>query len=337
MSREKEKISKANFAITSRSTLNELSEYGVPGTDVVSGTQTLYPEVDRSDPKYERDEKGNLTQYGTEELKFDKTSRKDDIALYKKDSGRLTSFLLGRLSTPTLTTLEVLKEYTDARQRSDTFKIWSLLKASHFYGTGATKNTQLTKFINLKQGSGPLEDHLLEFQQQSLLFKGNYESNLHPGYIKIEDITRNIWLNSVDQIFYSSKIEHALDSTPDALTDDLTASFQLHNLQRGEQHRTPTSDFTATALLTKKPPYKKDLNEEKDSERAPLPGKCPQDYCEHCWIRGYAWYEVPTKCKYKPTDWKPPLPPNAKALLSYQEYLDHYDNDDSDDQKFNLL
>ena len=107
------------------------------------------------------------------ELKFDKLVRKETMALYKVDSGRVTSFLLGRLSEASRTTLEVNKEFIVARQKSDTFKVWARLTSTHFYGTGATKNTQLTKFISTKQGTAPLEDHLLELQQQATLSKGN--------------------------------------------------------------------------------------------------------------------------------------------------------------------
>ena len=70
--KEKEKITKANYPLTSRAILSELNEYGVPGTDIITEVQTLFPEIDRLDPKYERDGDGNLTQYGSDELKLDK-------------------------------------------------------------------------------------------------------------------------------------------------------------------------------------------------------------------------------------------------------------------------
>ena len=315
--KEKEKITKANYPLTSRVILNELNEYGVPGTDIITEAQTLFPEIDRFDPKYEKDGDGNLTQYGSDELKFDKLVRKENMALYKVDSGRLTSFLLGRLSLASQTILEINKEFIVARQKSDTFKIWALLKSTHFYGTGATKNTQLTKFISIKQGSAPLEDHLLEFQQQTILFKGNYESKIHPGFIAIEDITRNTWLNSVDQAFYQTKIDHVLDNTPDALTADVIAAFQLYNLQRGDSKvSTHTSDYTTQALLAKDTPGKNDKSAK--TPRPPLPDPCPPDYCEHCWLRGYAFYSKYEVCRSKPKDWKPPVK-NEKALVCTDE------------------
>jgi hypothetical protein len=220
--------------------------------------------------------------------------------------------------------MEIHKDYVETRKNGDTFTLAEILKSTHVFGTSAMKNTQLTKFINIKQGSRPLEDLMLELDQYLKLLTGNYESKLHPGFIELEVLSRNVWLNAVDQTFFATKIDNILENTPDAKTSDIIAAFQLYNLQKGSP-TTSNTDYSSTALSTTPPPpppppSKKDKKDKKiPPKRIPLPGPTPSGYCEYCWSVGVGFPHTEDNCRSKPKDWKPL---NPKALVAEKDVED---------------
>ena len=323
MSKEiKEKITKANFVSTWRILLNELDEFGVPGKDIINDVKTTFTPIDHKDSKYEKDSNDSLTAFGLNEYNCDRSDLSKIKVEYTKDSGKLMTHLLYRVSPASLTTMEIHSDYAATRVSGDTLELAKILKSTHMYGTSATKNTQLTKFINIKQGNRPLEELMLEFDQYQKLLKGNYESTVHAGYIKLEDLYRNVWLNAVDQTFFATKIDNVLENTPDAKTSDIIASFQLYNLQKGSP-LSSNSDYSSTALSTTPPPPPPSKKDKKDKKippkRTPLPGPTPSGYCEYCWSVGVGFPHTEENCRSKPKDWKPL---NPKALVVEKDVED---------------
>jgi len=321
----KDKITKANFVTTWRTLLNELDEFGVPGKDTTNDVKTTFTPVDHKNSKYEKDSKDILTTFGLNEYNCDRSDLSKIKVEYTKDSGRLVTHLLYRVSPASLTTVEVHADYAATRVSGDTLELAKILKSTHTYGTSATKSTQLTKFTNIKQGNRPLEELMLELDQYQKLLKGNYESKVHAGYTKLEDLYRSVWLSAVDQTLFATKIDSVLENTPDAKTSDTTASLQLYSLQKGSP-LSSTSDYTPTALPTTTPPVPK-KDKKVPPKRSPLPGPTPVGYCEYCWSKGAGFPHLSDICRQKPKDWKPP---NPKALVAEQ-------NDKDDDTAPALL
>ena len=128
MSKEiKDKITKANFVATWRILLNELDEFGVPGKDTTSDVKTTFTPVDHKDPKYEKDSKDTLTAFGLNQYNCDRSDLSKVKVEYTKDSGKLVTHLLYRVSPASLTTVEVHADY--AATRVYTLKIHNFIKS----------------------------------------------------------------------------------------------------------------------------------------------------------------------------------------------------------------
>jgi hypothetical protein len=148
---------------------------------------------------------------------------------YRNHKNALMTFLLGKLSTDSYTSVSSDSLFLPARASADTLTVWRLIKNSHLCGTSLSdKIHTLHSLMSSTQSTDSYESYLLKFREKVALVIANYESKEHPGLMDMDALFASLLLQGVDQTFFARRIELALENKTLPKLAALSADLQTN-------------------------------------------------------------------------------------------------------------
>lgn len=162
-------------------------------------------------------DRSGLSAAGHAEYMSDKQAASLVMVAHKKDNADLLSYLLAFLSPASVTDLKSKEDkengFVASVGRKDTFRLWALIEETHLFSSGRAKLVHLKDFLSTHQ-SGSHEDYLNFSRERFALFKHDFESPTHPGYVSLDELAQVVYVNGLDQTYFERIIEHYLVSEP---------------------------------------------------------------------------------------------------------------------------
>ena len=132
-------LTKENFSVEVKVVLNHILKYGGPGKEIRDKTRLLRIKPLISDPDFEKDDSGLLSEFG-KKLFFQSLGYfKDDERTDAQNRTLLLSYLMSILSPASLSRMETKQTkgttvgFADAVRMEDTFRLWEILTETHLH------------------------------------------------------------------------------------------------------------------------------------------------------------------------------------------------------------
>ena len=110
-----------------------------------------------------------------------------------------------------------------------------MIYETHSKGSARTISSRLRNLLRLVQGDTPLEKFIEQLREGEKQLIVDFGSHTHPGFIKIGHLIENIFINGIEQEYFSTKIEQLLEKNPSGYSDDhwnTINSFQLYKVAK---------------------------------------------------------------------------------------------------------
>ena len=260
------------------------------------------------------DSKDDLTDRGYKEFDRDITRYDKDIRLYDEHASGLMTVLLNRLSAASKSTLATERGpagYEAVKNSKDNLGLFRLLEKTHLGSQERAAQSAFQNWILFKMGDLSHEEYIKQLRALTDHVVSIFCDVEHPGYVKIDRITRAIYLMGVDQSFFSTQIDKALDDSSIS-ADDLMARFQLYKIQHEHLLASSSTQYKGQALISDVPV--------KQTSYGP-PGclgtwnpVTNKSFCKFCWAKGYKKSDHTSKAEH---DLKfPPRRPKSSEAIS---------------------
>ena len=157
-----------NFPITSANLLRVIDQFGDAGRELL--TNEPWPgAVLETNPIYAKtSDLTTLSPEGRAKFNDDYSSKRNTE--YRKQKDALMTFLLGRLSTDSYTSVSSDPLFRSARATADTLSIWKLIMKTHLCGTSLSDKTHtLYSLMTYTQSTKSYESYLLKFREKATL------------------------------------------------------------------------------------------------------------------------------------------------------------------------
>ena len=211
----------------------------------------------------------------------------------------LLGCIIAHLSPTSKVALSALAggRYEAAKVAHDPFALWQLVLQTHMHGSARTKQRQLADLVSLKQGTMSHPDYLFELRIRSRLVVAAFDSKKHPGYILIDDLLKNFYINGLDQVYFDRVISRLQESMPDATYEEATILAQQFALEHDSPLQASTS-FAGKALVA-------EVSRTSAGRLQLGPYIEGSGFCSYCWARNYSNKHTLASCQWR-------LPPSAR-------------------------
>ena len=214
------------------------------------------------------------------------------------------TFMLSVLSEASKSTLsterDVTTGYEAVKNAKDALGLFLLLEKTHLGSQERAAQSAFQNWILFKMGELSHEEYMKQFRALTNHITAIYGDASHPGYVKIDRITRGLYLMGVDQQFFSLQIDKALDE-PALSTDELMSRFQIFKVQHEHLLASSPTQYKGQALVS-------DATSKSDVPPV-LPAKSvfhfrlgtwdpESSFCKFCWIRGFRKSDHSTKAAH---------------------------------------
>ena len=287
--------------------------YGESASEIISGRQILHHQPTKNDVDEDgerlyplevsdRKEKASsslllspLTPAGLAYFRdAERLFRERDSARRLERIG-LLACILAHLSPTSKIALSTLAggRYEAAKVNHDPFAVWQLVLQTHMHGSARTKQRHLADLVTLKQGTMSHPDYLYELRIRSRLVVAAFDSKKYPGYILIDDLLKNFYINGLDQVFFDRVISRLQESMPDATYEDATILAQQYALEHDSPTQSSTS-FSGKALVA-------EVVRTSSSGRYKVLGPYVEGsgFCSHCWANNYSNKHTFASCQFR--------------------------------------
>ena len=221
-----------------------LDSEGIPVFDSDGMLASKYSLNEKKDDLSERGYK----DYDRDISRFDK-----DIRIYDEHANGLMTFILSVLSEASKSTLSTERDvtfgYEAVKNEKDALGLFLLLEKTHLGSQERAAQSAFQNWILFKMGNLSHEDYMKQLRALTDHTTAIYGDASHPGYVKIDRITRGLYLMGVDQQFFSLQVDKALDE-PALSTDELMSRFQLFKVQHEHLLASSPTQYKGQALVS---------------------------------------------------------------------------------------
>ena len=205
--------------------------------------------------RFDQEAGGELTPEGLKQFKRACERYQSECDSYEKNgNGDLTRYFLHSLSPDIRLTLGLRQDWNDACSEpiTNNFAKWQIIKSIYASGTAKLRNQRFRTFLALKQETGESYSVFADkVHNGALSMAYNFQSSIHPGFIKLDDIKLLVFLtglHSVDFKFFLDKwyVDHPDGSILTA--DEVMTSAAIYAREHIEE---ASMNQYAASLLTK--------------------------------------------------------------------------------------
>ena len=214
-----ELMNRSNFPVTRAILFDSLHKYGEPGRAILKGVRSVPPvEIQKysgqeeingvrtyaSDYELNADSTA-LSSSGHAEYMADRVIRAAQRQQWSDKNDLLMSAMLVYLSEESKTDLKTKNHkengYLASIAKTDTFRLYELIEETHLFTSGRGRLLRLKDYLSTVQ-NGSHEEYLNVIRERLALFISDFESEEHPGFISIDDLSQTIYVNGCDQQFF---------------------------------------------------------------------------------------------------------------------------------------
>jgi len=310
MAKELELITTANYFWLKTDLFDAILPFGIPAQEIIQNRRLKPTEPTKfilnDDGEIVRDvdgdfmskyglnaSKDDLSDRGYKELDRDLAKFDKDIRLYDEHASSLMSVMLSRLSMASKSTLSTERGsagYEAVKNAKDGLGLFRLLEKTHLGSQERAAQSAFQNWILFKMGDLTHEEYIKQLRALTDHVISIFGDTLHPGFVKIDRITRAIYLMGVDQTFFSTQIDKALDDAS-LSADELMARFQLYKVQHEHLLSSSSTQYRGQALVSDAPPTKSVSQPSPKSvfhyKLGPWDPDAHNSFCKICWSNGF--------------------------------------------------